>query len=182
MSVLGMRSRLVRSVLGGCLSLAMVAALAPSAEARPRRPGYSAGYHHGPAPYRRNRGGNGAALAAIAGIAAIGIGAAIASSNRSRSYDSVERDPLYGYAPAYGYRRSPVPEPEYVDGPEVVYEPAPVYAPRPVYQPRVMFAPSPVHRGWDGGQPRGNPGWRPPHRHWNEFRARQEMLDRHTRQ
>jgi hypothetical protein len=155
--------------------------LAPAAEARPRRPGYAAGYHHGPAPYRRHRGGNGAALAAIAGIAAIGIGAAIASSNRpwSREYENV--DPRYGYAPARGYRGPYLPEPGYVDEPEVVYEPAPVYAPRPVYQPRVMYAQPPMRSAWDGGQRYGNPGWRPHHRGWNEIRAQQEMLDRHTR-
>jgi hypothetical protein len=62
------------------------------------------------------RGGGDAAAAAMLGVLALGVGAAIASSQREREYYPSYGYPAYGY-PAYGYG----------------YQPAPVYAPPPVY-------------------------------------------------
>ena len=81
---------------------------------------------------RASRGGNPAAAAAIMGLFAAGIGAAIANSRREERY-YYPPQPVYRrpYAPVYR-------EPEYV-----YQRPAPVYVAPP---PRQYYAPAPVYR------------------------------------
>ncbi len=119
-----MSRNLAIRVAGAVAGSAMIFVTAFQAEAAPRR------YHRG--------GGNGGAVAALAfGAVALGIGAAIASSNR--------RDREY-YAPSYGY------------APQTYYEPQVQYAPpQQYYEPQVQYVPqqyyaAPVyHPGYGGG-------------------------------
>ncbi len=72
--------------------------------------------------YRGHRGGDTAAAAILGGVVGLGVGAAIASSNRDRYYDRG----YYGYNGYYGPRYRPVPRGYYRD----------YYAPPP---PRVVY-------------------------------------------
>ena len=87
-----------KTVLGGALAVSTLVAVAPA----------DAQYYRG----RRDRGGDVAAGAILGGIVGLGVGAAIASSNRDRYYD---RGYYYGPGPrgyhydnyqpyAYNYR------------------------------------------------------------------------------
>ncbi len=115
-----------------------------------------------PAPaygWNRQRGsrGNGAALAAIAGIAALGIGAAIASSSRQQAYGG------YGQSYGYGETYAPVYGETYGDVDEDAYARAPAYAPAPVYgysQPRHGYGP-----------PHGGYGRHVSRRDWQRLRS-----------
>ncbi len=80
---------------------------------------------------RASRGGGGAAAAAAFGVLALGVGAAIANSQREQEYY-----PAYGGYPAYGY------------GYDYGYQPAPVYAAPPAYY---YGAPQPRYNGRSGG-------------------------------
>lgn len=71
---------------------------------------------------RAARGGNGAAAAAVMGLFALGVGAAIANSQREAYYES---------RPAYGYNYGP----SYAYGPAYVEQPQ-YYYPQPYAYPR----------------------------------------------
>lgn len=97
--------------------------------------------------WHRDRGGDTAAGALIGGVIGLGLGAAIASSNRGRYYDRG----YYGYSrPDYYYDQrvyvAPPPPP-----PRVYYEDR-YYAP----PPRVYYAPRPYYRDYRGY---GYNGW-----------------------
>ena len=101
-------------IVGAVAGVALTAALSAQAVAAPFFRGGPAGF----APQAqmqqvryapRARGGNGGAAAAAAfGIMALGIGAAIASSQREQAYEPVYVDPGYGYGYAPGYEAPPV--------------------------------------------------------------------------
>jgi hypothetical protein len=90
-------------------------------------PAHSGGMGGGEAPeIIKVSGGRKAAFAIIGGIAALGVGAAIASQNRRQDYG-------YGGGGGYGYGGGYAPS----------YEPEPSYALEPYYpQPRTYYAPS----------------------------------------
>ncbi|PSC02805.1 hypothetical protein SLNSH_22035 [Alsobacter soli] len=162
------RSRAFRATVGAVAVVSMLAGLASTAEARPRRPGYAYGGRPIAPPRRHHGGGNAAAFAAIAGIAALGIGAAIASSQSRRTYQTYE-DP---YGPDYAYEPAP-------EEPVTLYE-EPGYAPpvrRPPPPPPMYSQPMP--RGWGHHAPQ----WREPHHpggphisraDWHRLRIQQE--------
>lgn len=94
-----MRKFLTSAIAAVTLGGAVVAAAAP-AEAQPY-------YRHGGGYYHHHHGGNDAAVAAVAGIAGLAIGAAIADGNRgSRGYPS-------GYSSGYTYRNGYSYDPRY---------------------------------------------------------------------
>jgi hypothetical protein len=84
-------------------------------------------------------GGRKAAIAIIGGIAALGVGAAIASQNRRQEYSYGGG----GYAPSYEPEPSYAPDPSYA--PEPYYpQPRPYYAPSAAYEPdEPYYAPTP---------------------------------------
>lgn len=82
-------STLLRNGVMGLAAVASVAVVAAPADAQRYR-------HH------RDRGGDRAAAAIVGGIVGVGLGAAIASSNRDRYYDRGYYD--RGYYPAYADR------------------------------------------------------------------------------
>lgn len=98
-----------KAVLGTALAASTVVAVAP-AEAQ---------YYRG----RRDRGGDVATGALVGGIVGLGLGAAIASSNRDRYYD---RGYYYDRAPRGYYRQ------RYYAPPRAVYRER-YYAPRGYY-------------------------------------------------
>jgi len=86
--------------------------------------------------WRRNRGGDVATSALIGGVVGLGVGAAIASSNRDRWY----RDRYYDRRGAWGPRRG------WRGYDRGYYPPRGYYAPRGYYGPRGGW-----DRGWGGG-------------------------------
>ncbi|RDE05798.1 hypothetical protein [Sphingomonas aracearum] len=72
-----MNSMVKKAVLGLALGATALTAAAPAEAQRYR--GYRGGWHH--------RGGDAAGAAILGGIVGLGVGAAIASSNRDRYYD-----------------------------------------------------------------------------------------------
>ena len=76
--------KILTASIAAVTAAAAVAATAAPAESRP--------YHH-----RRHNNNDAAAAAAIAGVAGLALGAALANNGNSRSYYN------YGYAPRYGY-------------------------------------------------------------------------------
>lgn len=102
-------------------------------------------------------GRNAAIIGAIAGVTALGIGAAIASRNNDGGYGYGYAQP--GYQPQPGYYAQPQPSYGYYGGPvavdEPVYgydEPAPAYAaPRYYEEPIVTYDNRPIRRHHAGG-------------------------------
>ena len=114
-----------KTVLGGALAVSILVAVAP-AEAQ---------YYRG----RRDRGGDVATGAIVGGIIGLGLGAAIASSNRDRYYD---RGYYYGPGPRAYYRD------RYYAPPRVVYRQR-YYAPPRAYYRDPYFYDRP-YRGYYG--------------------------------
>ncbi|MET4895589.1 hypothetical protein RN629_00275 [Sphingomonadaceae bacterium jetA1] len=100
--------------LGLALGATAMTVAAP-AEAQRWGPGWGGGGWGGGGYYHRDRGGDAVAGALLGGIVGLGLGAAIASSNRPRY---VQRDYYYdnGYTPYYAPPAPPPPPPP------VVYE------------------------------------------------------------
>ncbi len=116
-------------IAGVVAGSAMILATAFNAEAAPRR-------HYG-------GGGNGGAVAALAfGAIALGVGAAIASGQRSERH-YVTAAP-YGYGGGYGgYGYAP--QPQYYATQQQYYAPQVHYVPQPQY-----YAPQPVYNSGYG--------------------------------
>lgn len=89
--------KFITTALAALTAAGAVVAAAVPADARDYdRHGYSYGHHHG--------GSNTAAIAAVAGIAGLAIGAALSDSGKSRSgYSSSYSYDGYGYRNGYGY-------------------------------------------------------------------------------
>ena len=112
-----MNELIKKAGLGVALAATALTAAAPADAQR-----YRGGYH---------RGGNVAGAAVLGGLLGLGVGAAIAGSNRDRYYDR-------------GY---------YYDRPPVVYQER-YYGPPVVYRHR-YYAPRGYYRGYDRGYDRG---------------------------
>jgi hypothetical protein len=116
-----------KSILAGGLVATALASAAPAEAQRYWR--------------HRDRGGDTAAGALIGGVIGLGLGAAIASSNRDRYYDRNYYDRGYYDDRAY-----------YAPPPRVIYRER-YYAPPP---PRVYYEPRGYYRGYDAP---GYYGW-----------------------
>jgi hypothetical protein len=111
-----MNGLIKKAGLGAVLAATVITAAAPAEAQRWRR-------------YDRGRGGDVAAGAVLGGIVGLGVGAAIASSNRDRYYD---RGYYYGPRPRYrGYYYAPPPPRRYYRAPRYYYGGPGYYAPPP---------------------------------------------------
>ncbi len=141
-----------RNAVAGLIA-ATLAATAIPATAAPLAPATAGGFTAGSTLpiVQVRKGRNAAAIAAIAGITALGVGAAIASRNNGYYGGGYYDDPGYAYgAPAYGYGAPVVvEEPSYGYG---GYHAAPVYAaPRYYEEPIVTYDRRPITRHHAGG-------------------------------
>ncbi|HEX8555686.1 MAG TPA: hypothetical protein VF695_13345 [Sphingomonas sp.] len=113
-----MNGLMKKAGLGVALAVTTLSVAAPADAQRWRR-------------YDRNRGGDVAAGAILGGIVGLGVGAAIASSNRDRFYDDG-----YYYGPRPRFRGYYAPPVRYRAVPRRFYAPRGYYAPRYAYPPR----------------------------------------------
>ncbi len=111
----------MRSVIKGIVAASLLAGatVAATAPAEAQRWHGGGGYYHGGYHDGWHRGGVSTGTAVAAGLLGLGIGAAIASSDRGPGYYdggyyAPPPPPAYGYG--YGYYAPPPPPPVYYDG------------------------------------------------------------------
>ena len=150
----GWGRKLAILAIGACLVVSTTPSQAMPLRAAPMDEGMrtqveSVAYKPRPRRAVRRGGGNGAGAALMLGAVALGVGAIVASQQRSREERRARRlyeqqyYPVQQYYPAQQYY-----EPSYVREP--VHQHYPVYqeqyAPAPVYRaPRRVYQPAPVH-------------------------------------